>query len=264
MCTEDTPDVLRTTTEALVRMGASLENLWLDFPDDLSDCYAYDIVPGHMPSLSSLKELKNLNNLKIGLWALFEGTDKDISRVPETSDAKSELPDLATILPVSLENIYFGRTRGRLWLIVLALAKLLRSKASFVPNLKEISIEFFEIDVDDKAPWTSDLADLEKLAASVSVKVRRMIVGKNEHESRSRPTGPGLASCGQGVDGCLTWARPYTVEWTDRHDPTVEQKAVSLVDGLIDPTAVLPAGRWLVPEQACISMLDGSFAAIPC
>ncbi|KAL8634676.1 MAG: hypothetical protein Q9228_007741, partial [Teloschistes exilis] len=166
MCTEDTPDVLRTTTEALVRMGASLENLWLDFPDDLSDCYAYDIVPGHMPSLSSLKELKNLNNLKIGLWALFEGTDKDISRVPETSDAKSELPDLATILPVSLENIYFGRTRGRLWLIVLALAKLLRSKASFVPNLKEISIEFFEIDVDDKAPWTSDLADLEKLAAS--------------------------------------------------------------------------------------------------
>ncbi|KAI4195214.1 MAG: hypothetical protein LQ350_007336 [Teloschistes chrysophthalmus] len=155
---------------ALVRIGASLENLWLDFTDSLYDNYADEHVPGHISSLSSLKELKNLKNLKIGLWPLFEGTDKDISEVPGTSDAESDLRSLAAILPVSLENIYFGRTRGKLWLIVLALTKLLRSKASFVPNLKEVSIEIFEIDMDDKASWWSDLADLEILAANVSVK----------------------------------------------------------------------------------------------
>ncbi|KAL9577775.1 MAG: hypothetical protein Q9212_006152 [Teloschistes hypoglaucus] len=232
MYMEDTPAVVQNTTKALVRMRASLENLWLDFQDDLSECDTFAIVPGHMPLLSPLRELKNLKNLKIGLWAVFESTDKEISRVPGTADAESELPDLRTILPVSLENIYFGRTRNRLWLIVLALAKLLRSKASFVPNLKVVSIEFFEIDMDDKAPWWSDLADLENLAASVSVKVRRMIVRKNELESRTRPTRPGFASCGQGVDGCLTWAKPYTIESIDSTEySTLELKAVSLVDG---------------------------------
>lgn len=233
---EHIPGELRTITKALVRIGASLENLWLDFTDSLYDNYADEHVPGHISSLSSLKELKNLKNLKIGLWPLFEGTDKDISEVPGTSDAESDLRSLAAILPVSLENIYFGRTRGKLWLIVLALTKLLRSKASFVPNLKEVSIEIFEIDMDDKASWWSDLADLEILAANVSVKVRKMTVGGNEQASRSRPTGPGVASCGQGVDGCLTWARPYTIAWKDDNwtgstTCTLQQRAVSLVDG---------------------------------
>lgn len=65
----------------------------------------------------------------------------------------------------------------------------------------------------------------------MSVAVCRVTISENPRESFSRPIRPGIASCRQGRDVYLTWARAYTVEWTERDDNSLEQKFVSVVDG---------------------------------
>ncbi|KAL8722270.1 MAG: hypothetical protein Q9225_001217 [Loekoesia sp. 1 TL-2023] len=172
----------------------TLENLWIDYWDD----YWCDVEDGlgrvdDFTPISSLYEFRRLKNLKVGMYVFF-GINEGYTRIHEEKEVvESQLPDLAKILPESLEIILFVETNGRIGILARALEKLLQVKETCLPELREIAFEA-KLTGNKNTP---SLKNLEDLAASSEITLRMIDIGaliKNFEAGRL-----------SGLYGPLTW-----------------------------------------------------------
>lgn len=148
-CAYRTPEI----REALTWNQNSLENLWLDLFDEYSPS-SQDISP--MSTLSSFTMLKNLC---VGMHVFFG----------DEFHGWTYSPDLPSLMPASIETLYFSRTKCRVNKLTSALEKLLQAKESHTPKLRMIA---FEADMtgDDSA---FDYSRLDFLAQETGVEIAR-------------------------------------------------------------------------------------------
>ncbi|KAL8680453.1 MAG: hypothetical protein Q9186_003351 [Xanthomendoza sp. 1 TL-2023] len=182
--------------DALAANEATLENLWIDHWGEES--YWVDDIDDLTP-MSSLKEFKKLKNLKVGMYVFFgarENLGGEGGHTEQTINVL-ELPDLASILPESLETLYFAGTQGRLDTLTTALWRLLTAKKNYMPNLKEIA---FETACETSRPMPgSSTWKMQNLGTEVGVGVRVI-------ESGWKEGGFGPSDLGRGWDGSVMWA----------------------------------------------------------
>ena len=122
-CAYSTPEI----REALTWNQNNLENLWLDLFEGL-ECFLYSQDLSIMSSLSSFTVLKTL---RVGMHVLFG----------DEFHSRTYSPDLASLMPASIEMLYFSRTKRRLNELTSALEKLLQAKESRTPKLRMIAFE---------------------------------------------------------------------------------------------------------------------------
>ncbi|KAL8684460.1 MAG: hypothetical protein Q9218_008283 [Villophora microphyllina] len=256
--------LLSDLMDAIVMSAASLENLWLDYPDGRATWEDERPRSSLISSLSPLNWLWNLKNLKIGLWAFFDGNYVTGLQGLAGTEGSMRL-GLASKLPESLETIYVAHTQWGLGRLNLALLELLRSKTKSMPNLKKIVFEVWKVER-EKLPALF-FAELDDLAAEVNVVVRmidvevhvsargrRLWQGHRIYPSEPEPE---LTSLGQGIDGSVSWARAYTVKTIDvDKDPYQEQRWISVVDSYMHWTARLPDTTSQIVEQAYIFIMN--------
>ena len=141
--------------EALTLNQNSLENLWLDLFDG-SEYFPYsqELLP--MSTLSSFTVLKNLC---VGMHVFFG----------DASNGRTYSPDLASLMPASIETLYFSRTKRRVNRLTSALEKLLQAKQSHTPRLRMIAFEA-DITGGDSA---FDYSRLDFLAKESGVEIAR-------------------------------------------------------------------------------------------
>lgn len=142
--------------KALIWNQNILENLWLDLWDGSRALYwGEDLSP--MGSLSSFTLLKNL---WVGMHMFF-GVE---------FHGRRHAPDLASLMPPSIETLYFSRTKGRVNRLTSALEKLLQAKQSHTPKLRMVAFEA-EITGEDKHFDYSRLDFLAKASGVGIVKI---------------------------------------------------------------------------------------------
>lgn len=141
--------------EALTLNQQILENLWLDLADG-----SPSLPSGDLSRTSSLSSFTVLKNLWVGMLMFFG---------PEYYD-RSHALDLASLLPASIETLYFPRTKGRVHRLTSALEKLLQTRESHTPKLRMIA---FEADVTGVYK-TFDFSRLDCVAKALGVEIVRI------------------------------------------------------------------------------------------
>ncbi|KAL8798349.1 MAG: hypothetical protein Q9182_006737 [Xanthomendoza sp. 2 TL-2023] len=184
---------LTALRDALSANEATLENLWIDYWDDES-YWAYNTA--ELTPISSLKDFKKLKNLRVGMYVFFgtgeEGDGSEGGQEEPPVNAPG-LPDLASILPESLETLYFADTQWRVDTLITALWSLLSVKIVCMPKLKEIA---FEAKIETGCSLLGDsMLSMENLASEVGVRVR--VIESNEVFKHR--------DLGRGWDGSVKW-----------------------------------------------------------
>ena len=174
--------------EALSLTKDTLENLWLGCGEELY--FSHNRSPTNL-SQRTLFNFKALRNLRVDMY-IYLG-------VPRTgatwvgADGQGVTPDLATLMPASIETLYFSQTRGMIHVLTRALEKLLQAKESCTPKLRRIAFKADVTGVDKDF----DYSHLDFLAGEAGVEIRK-IDGK-EAEGREM---------GWREDGSLTVSTP--------------------------------------------------------
>lgn len=109
-CAYSTPEI----REALNWNQNNLENLWLDLFDG-SEHVPYS---QHLSPMSTLSSFTVLKNLCVGMHVFFGDEFRD----------RTYSPDLASLMPASIETLCFSRTKRRVNRLTSALEKLLQAK----------------------------------------------------------------------------------------------------------------------------------------
>ncbi|KAL8954880.1 MAG: hypothetical protein Q9183_006888 [Haloplaca sp. 2 TL-2023] len=178
--------------DALTSTMHTLENLWID----LKDFWVGD-TDDYRP-IASLRTFARLKNLKVGMFVLFGISDSTIGHDPpgpeELEIVASDLPDLAAILPESLETLYIGCTEGRIGILSAALEILLQVKQTSNPRLTRIAIDV-HLEGNVHAP---SLKPVERVAMEADVELRILDPGSRTH-ARTR-------EIGRGREDLITWA----------------------------------------------------------
>lgn len=125
---------------ALCWTEGRLENLWLDYEGGNAMFSHADLSP-----LSSLSSFKVPKNLRVPMY-LFSGID-GVGTTWFGPDGQGPAPDLTSLMPSSIETLYFSKTEGRIKVLTSVLQKLLQAKDSCTPQLQRIA---FEADVTGK------------------------------------------------------------------------------------------------------------------
>ncbi|KAL9002720.1 MAG: hypothetical protein Q9188_004373 [Gyalolechia gomerana] len=155
--------------KALSAAEATLENLWIDYPDGAERGSQIKDLANRMPSLSRFERLKNLN---IGMFLYFGANimaDDDWTSHDEFDVDESSLPDLVHLLPISLETLYISETTPRLGILIRALEILLQHTPRGLPKLRKITFEAF-LAGNNGAPSLNKLKDLAT-AAEVEIHI---------------------------------------------------------------------------------------------
>ena len=150
--TYSTPDI----RQALTWSQDILENFWLDLWDG-QEFYPLD---GHLTPMGSLSTFTVLKNLWVGMHVFF-GTELRDRRYA---------PDLASLLPTSIETLYFSHPEPRLNRFTSTLEKLLQTKESHTPKLRMIAFEA-EITRDEQ---NFDYSRLDFLAKASGVEIAKI------------------------------------------------------------------------------------------
>lgn len=166
--------------KALSWTESSLENLWLDCKGTWNCCF----LAGHVAHVKTLSSFKVLKNLRVDMYILFGDEGFGIS--PVGPDRPGNTHDLVSILPASIETLYFSHTKRRMKVLTSALEKLLQAKESCTPKLRRIAFEADITGMDD----AFDYSRLDFLAGEGGVEIAKI---DSDREDR-----------GRGKDGSLT------------------------------------------------------------
>ncbi|KAL8811302.1 MAG: hypothetical protein Q9223_001819 [Gallowayella weberi] len=183
---------LTALRDALSANETTLENLWIDYWGDGTCWYDRD----DLTPISSLKEFKKLKNLKVGMYVFFgPEEDRGLSEGghEEQPVNASGLPDLASILPESLETLYFANTDWRANTLMPALWTLLSAKKVCMPKLKEIAFE-----ASFEAGYSLVEHNMWRMGQSASEVDVRLRMIESGGESKGRESG-------RGWDGSVKW-----------------------------------------------------------
>ena len=153
-----THDSMIQLLEALSLTEDTLENLWLDCEEE--HYFSNNLSQAHL-SQRTLFNFKALRNLRVGMYTYF-----GVPRI----DGQGLTPDLATLMPASIETLYFSYTRGIVNVYTSALEKLLQAKESCTPKLRRIA---FKADVTGEDE-DFDYSRLDFLAGEVGVEIRKI------------------------------------------------------------------------------------------
>ena len=177
--------------EALESTARTLENLWLDCWADPDDVMIHSIDEFY--PIQSLCLLQKLKNLRVGMYVLF-GVDDDTMEDEEQAIVMSDLPELAEVLPDSLETLYISHTHGRIGILSLALQRLLQDEEVGNIGLTQITIEV-ALHNNENAP---PLEPLKQMAKEKKVQLKILDIGSTQRLPGSEE--------GRGWDGLITWA----------------------------------------------------------
>ena len=165
--------------KALSWIDTSLENLGLDYEGECYFSSDDDLSP-----IGTLSNFKRLKNLRAGTYVFF---GEESFAWAETGGEQRTL-NLASLMPASIETLYFSHTEGMVHALTRSLEKLLQAKESCTPKLRRIT---FEADITGE-DCAFDYSRLDFLAKEVGVDVTKIDSKENKRCRRK--------------DGSLTWA----------------------------------------------------------
>lgn len=162
---------------ALTWTQNTLENLWLD----LCEVSGSDYFGQNFSPMSTLSGFKVLKNLWVGMHVFF-GVEDGVTILVGV-DGRRYAPDLASLMPASIETLYFSHTKHRVKRLTRALEKLLLAKESHTPKLRIIA---FEADLTG-SDNTLDYSRLGFLAKESGVEVAKIdCTGKERGRRKDR------------------------------------------------------------------------------
>ena len=180
--------------EALSWTEKSLENLWLNCKNS-EDCWCSD---GHVAPVRTLSSFKVLKNLRVNMYIFLGIEGFGISSV---GPDQGNTPDLVSILPASIETLYFSHTECNMKLLTSALEKLLQAKESCTPKLRTIAFEADITEMDD----AFDYSRLYLLAGEGGVDIANIDTNREE---RGRGKDASLTA---SILSGLSFRRPYSL-----------------------------------------------------